>query len=353
MLHLSISTFKKYRDLLSKKFGIEYDTSHLEQLENRIRAQVQTLCSGSYDDYLSLIQKNEVECRKFLSLISTNKTNFFRHPEQYRLLEREVLPELKNKISKADKLRILSVGCSRGAELYSILMVLEQNFNGIFTVDAIGVDIDSAELEIAKSGIFAEENMLDIPGEYSSKFFKKQEDKYLIKKELVSQAKFKFQNIMEQFELGDFDLIFCRNCLIYFKEENKARITNELYKSLKIGGFLFLSPNEFIRDDCLGSLVEFSSSGLGVYTRKNPVAGSMEYHFISNRELLKIQLQLQEQSIPYKLEKYTHTSSGEKTPDHFFIIPRDFRFTLEKIMTQIGIKAVKVQSVYNDPPFFN
>ncbi|MCX7992264.1 MAG: protein-glutamate O-methyltransferase CheR, partial [Fimbriimonadales bacterium] len=167
-------------------------------------------------------------------------------PEQFEILRTQVLPDL---LKRSLHLKIWSAGSSYGAEAYSMAILLHELAPNR-SHQILGTDIDQEVLERARRGVFAESDMRNVPAEYKQKYFRAFQDTgrtlYEADPALKRYLKFERQNLLSDPYLQGFDLIACRNVVIYFSDEAKERIFREFYNALKPGGYLFLGNTERI-----------------------------------------------------------------------------------------------------------
>lgn len=214
------------------------------QMKRRIEALIAKYGIDSYDDYFKRLKSDKVILDEFLSYITINVSEFFRNPEQWTLLEKEILPYLFEHFGK--DLKIWSAACSTGDEPYSLAMILSQYMN-TNRVKIYATDIDKQILEKASLGIYHEKSLKALPRDFLSKYFKLVSDKtYQISDNIKSCVEFKQHDLLMDRYPTDFDLIVCRNVLIYFTDEAKNKIYSNFHHALKKDGLLFVGSTEQI-----------------------------------------------------------------------------------------------------------
>lgn len=212
------------------------------QMERRINSLMRGLKIEDYNQYLDLLQKDIKHWRKFIDTLTINVSEFYRNPPQWQVLETKIIPEL---MQKSHSLKIWSAGCSTGEEPYTLTMVLMQNFPNLnFTITAS--DIDDEVLNKAKAGVYNEKAVVSLPNYYQVKYFHKQETTYTVNDEVKKKVKFFKQNLLKDVFDHNYDLILCRNVVIYFTEESKAYLYRRFFEALKPGGVLFTGSTEQI-----------------------------------------------------------------------------------------------------------
>ena len=182
--------------------------------------------------------------------MTTNETLFFRDQNPFDSLKNYVLPTLTDKGRRARKIRIWSAACSSGQEAYSIAMLLAEEkvkYAGC-TFEIVGTDISREILAKAQSGIFSQfEVQRGLPIQYLVKYFVKDGDRWALKDTVKSMVSFRFFNLLEDPRLlGTFDVIFCRNVLIYFDQDTKRGILDRLSRVLTPDGLLCLGGSESV-----------------------------------------------------------------------------------------------------------
>lgn len=227
-----------------KEFNINLSAYKSNQLHRRILSLMSRVGINTIDDYVVLLKKDPSQKQKFLDFITINVSEFFRNPEIFQELKEKVkqdlLPENKN-------LKIWSAACSIGAEPYSLAMLLNEIApSGRHTI--IATDIDNTILDKARKGEYIQSEIKNVSKEYMDKYFKVYDNKYIIDQKIKNMVTFKKHDlILERYE-SDFDLIVCRNVVIYFNQDIKNEIYKKFSNSLKKGGLLFVGATESIYD---------------------------------------------------------------------------------------------------------
>ncbi|MFA9398283.1 MAG: protein-glutamate O-methyltransferase CheR [Clostridiaceae bacterium] len=236
---MEILEFKKWA---CKEYNIDLFAYKEPQLDRRIVSQMNR--SGLYDfnEYVNLLKKDKEASVKFLDHIYINVTEFFRNPELYKELENII----KNDFIKNNKsIKIWSAACSTGAEPYSVAMLLA-NLNLLSKSTILATDIDINILNRAKKGEYLSVELKNLNDNYLNKYFTRNDDFYCINSQLKKIINFKKHDlIIDKYE-KNFDLIICRNVVIYFKSEIKNKIFENMAESLKTGGYFFIGATESI-----------------------------------------------------------------------------------------------------------
>jgi chemotaxis protein methyltransferase CheR len=254
-IELSNNEFKQFQKLVYEHSGINLHEGKKELLRTRLGKRLRQTgvkTFGEYYDFVTHASDGE-ELTQMLNAISTNLTSFFRETKHFDFLEREVLSRRLKRPDGAvpQRLKLWSAGCSSGEEPYSLAMCLH-GYLGNHTAakfSIVATDISTRVLSKAKSGIYHRERLKNIPLEKLKTYFQRGHGKwegYFRLKPLVRNCiEFKRFNLMDAFPFAnDFDIIFCRNVLIYFDKMIQQAVVNKFYESLAEGGYLFIGHSE-------------------------------------------------------------------------------------------------------------
>ena len=245
-LVLSDKEFSSFQTMIYDIAGISMSLAKKPLVSGRLAKRVKHHGLGSYDDYFRLLMNNggNGELQMAIDLLTTNETYFFREPKHFDFLREKVLP-----MRRAGKpFRVWSAASSSGEEPYSIAMLLADVL-GETPWELVASDISTLILERARSGLYAMERAEKIPKSYLSRFCLKgtgsQEGKFLIAKELRNRVSYQYINLNESIpKLGEFDVIFLRNVMIYFDMETKRKVVARMLPLLAPGGFLIIGHSE-------------------------------------------------------------------------------------------------------------
>ena len=256
-LRLTDRDFERFSRLVYEQCGIKLPGHKQSMLEARLRKRVRALGLASFEEYAGLIfsgQAPEGELVRLIDVVTTNKTDFFREPAHFDFLVQTVLPALidKDGAGISRPLRIWSAGCSTGKEPYTLAMVLSvfRDSHPGFSFDILGTDISTDVLDKALKGIYAEEKAAPIPLALRRKYLLKARDpeqrQVRVVPELRNLVRFRRLNFLDaDYGLRDpFDVIFCRNVLIYFDRPTQERLLGRFADLLEAGSFLFLGHSE-------------------------------------------------------------------------------------------------------------
>lgn len=234
--------WETFKQKFNAKSRINLNDYKPTQMQRRITNLMTRHGVNSYLGFFELIDKNQQLYKDFVDYLTINVTEFFRTPEKFSELEKKVLPDL---LTKSPKLTIWSAGCSIGAEPYSLAIILsELTPNTKHRI--LATDLDVEILAKAKKGVYTSNEFKNIPQTREKKYFKQVENNFIISEEIKARVEFQRHNLLlDKFETG-FDLILCRNVVIYFTEEAKDALYRRFYAALKPGGVLFVGGTEAI-----------------------------------------------------------------------------------------------------------
>lgn len=246
--------FKVLSDYIYSEYGIKMPAAKRVMLQGRLLKRIRELNMTSYGDYVSYLfskEGQEKELYSFLSVVTTNKTDFFREPVHFDFLKQNVLPEFGANPGRGT-MKVWSAGCSSGEEPYTISIVLNEfkRANPSFNFSIMGTDISSNVLQKAAQGVYAEGKIDIIPLELKKKYFLRSKDRVnstvRVQSVLQQNLNLKYLNLMDaSYDVTEqYDVIFCRNVLIYFDRPTQEQVINKLCKHLKRDGYFFIGHSE-------------------------------------------------------------------------------------------------------------
>ncbi|MBR4343844.1 MAG: protein-glutamate O-methyltransferase CheR [Lachnospiraceae bacterium] len=222
--------------------GIDLNSYKENQMKRRIDSLILRNKVSTYSDYISIIRNDRDKFEEFVTYLTINVSEFWRNPDQWDILEKQIIPNLTG----LGTVKIWSAACSTGDEPYSAAML----FNKYFPFDRIHItatDLDKQVLKKAKEGIYEEKSLKGLPIGFKHKFFRNiSETSLQISDEVKRCVLFKEHNLLKDPYPDNFDLIMCRNVLIYFTDDAKNHIYEGFNRALKKGGYLFLGTTEQI-----------------------------------------------------------------------------------------------------------
>jgi chemotaxis protein methyltransferase CheR len=243
--------FKFIQWFMHKHVGIYFSDKKKAMVYGRVSRQMRRLHLYRFTQYRRVIEKEPQERVLFINCLTTNKTQFFREYHHFEFLEKVLIGEWQQN-GKRD-IRIWSAGCSTGEEPYSFIASLYKAgaYECFDSVEFMATDLDTNVLEHAKQGIYAQEALPSIPQRYLNPCFVKGKGKQQGKIKMVSglqkQVQFTQVNLLEQWDFTrKFDVISCRNVMIYFDKQTQAALINRFHQALNPNGVLFLGHSESI-----------------------------------------------------------------------------------------------------------
>ena len=266
---LNDANFELYRDLIYAESGITFTPTNRSILESRLKERLRE--KGNTTDvraYIDVIKSDKEEMKGFLDSITTNLTRFFRNQAHFDALEKHVIPELINNIKKIPgTIRIWSAGCSTGEEPYTIAMLLTEILPKSWNFEILASDISLKCLMTAKEGFYAESRIVGIPDNYLAKYFDKVDGGYKIHTDIHSKIKFDYHNLKNDSGQRNFDIVFCRNVIIYFDEVAQTGVINRFWDAMASRSFLFIGHSESLFG--MDTKFEFLKTEWATLYRKN------------------------------------------------------------------------------------
>lgn len=232
--------FKKDIFALTK---IDLNAYKEKQMKRRIDTLISKNSITSYKDYVALIKKDKDKFEQFVNFLTINVSEFYRNPEQWGILDKEVFPALIQKFGK--NLKIWSAACSTGDEPYSLVMALSKHMP-LNQIKILATDIDKQVLDKARMGLYNEKSIASVPPEFKKKYFTQVGNSWKVADEIKRQVEFKEHNLLKDAYPTGCHLIVCRNVLIYFTEDAKEEIYRKFNSALTKDGILFIGSTEQI-----------------------------------------------------------------------------------------------------------
>ena len=255
--------FRRIVQLVRATTGIALTERKRDLVYSRLARRIRKLGLTDFESYCALLdgEEAEAECRELVNAITTNMTSFFREAHHFEILQQEVFPALV----AGPRLRVWSAGCSSGEEPYSIAMVLKDTLEKQWCPDAkiLATDIDTQVLEKAKAGLYRSEALQPVPLALRRKYVRGTEP-CEIAPDVRALISFKPLNLLSSWPMkGPFDVIFCRNVVIYFDKPTQRTLFNRFAEMLRPGGHLMIGHSESL----LGVTDAFQHLGRTVYRR--------------------------------------------------------------------------------------
>lgn len=240
---LETDNYEKFKKDILQLAGIDLNSYKEKQMRRRINTLITKNNVKTYNDYVALIKKDKEKFDQFINFLTINVSEFYRNPDQWKILEGQVFPELIKKFGK--NLKIWSAACSTGDEPYSLVMALSRQVP-LANIKIIATDIDNQVLDTARMGLYNKKSIASVPDDLKKKYFTKVGSSYQISDEIKKRVEFKKHDLLKDPYPSGCNLIVCRNVVIYFTEEAKDVIYQKFHKALQPGGVLFIGSTEQI-----------------------------------------------------------------------------------------------------------
>ncbi|MBR6755686.1 MAG: protein-glutamate O-methyltransferase CheR [Peptococcaceae bacterium] len=252
MIKLTDQEFETLTTFVKRNYGINLEKKRV-LLEGRLNSVLIEKGCKTFSDYIKILQadRSGIELSVLLNKVTTNHTFFMREPKHFEFLKNTILPE-QEKINTRKQYNIWSAGCSVGAEVYTTAMTLHDYFGvkkSSWRFKMLATDISQNVLGKAKEGIYQEDLIKDVSPAWKNSYFKKLPDgQYQVQDSIRKDVEFRVLNLMDNFTFPTkFNLIFCRNVMIYFDQETRNQLINRFYNVLEPGGYLFIGHSETIQ----------------------------------------------------------------------------------------------------------
>ena len=235
--------YEKFKDAVLGLTKIDLNCYKERQMKRRIDALITKHGIKGYENYVQVLKTDKARFEEFVNYLTINVSEFYRNPDQWVVMERDIVPELIGKFGK--NLKIWSAACSTGDEPYSLVMALSRHIP-LNMIRITATDLDKQVIAKAKVGLYSEKSIAAVPDDLKKKYFTKVGLSYQISDEIKSRVDFKEHNLLESSYPKDYHMIVCRNVLIYFTEEAKDEVFKKFYQTLAPGGILFIGSTEQI-----------------------------------------------------------------------------------------------------------
>lgn len=251
MQHMTDTEFERACSFISRAFGLEMKAKRV-LLECRLSREREHLELPSYSHYLDLIESgaNPAATARFIDLVTTHYTYFMRESSQFTFLEEVVFPELEQRVH-GRPWNILCAGCSTGEEAYTLSMLIEDygRLRQPPQVTIRAFDISEPALSTARRGVYPASHIDKVPPHWKTLYFSPENEDFRVAEPIRNRVAFQKANLSEASAIrGSYDLIVCRNVIIYFTHEARQQTIDQFYQHLEPHGFLVLGHAEIVRD---------------------------------------------------------------------------------------------------------
>lgn len=271
-MSLSDKEFQKISEFMYRHCRLNLHDGKKELVQTRLNKRLRQLGIDNYDSYLKFVESEPGgnELTIMVDSLTTNMTYFFRENEHFEYLKNEVFSKINSR--NTNRLRIWSAGCSSGEEPYSMAIVMKENIPGIDFMDALilASDISTRVLQQGVAGEYSVEALKHTNPALRNKYFDRCDEKNGVKKFRVKDSvkklvKFRQLNLMDTWPIqGKFDIIFCRNVMIYFDKQTQQELLGRFYNALHPGGLFLVGHSESLA----GVTSDFKYVGPMIYGRE-------------------------------------------------------------------------------------
>ncbi len=254
---MSTTQFEKLRKIIYDRSGIHFQDAKKYVLESRLGHRLQELDMSTYDEYLMFLTigpYKDDEFQEMFNRITINETSFFRNEPQLDVFESRILPEILAARKDVKRLRIWSAACSSGEEPYTLAMQLHRTLGvrlSDWTIEILGTDISDKVLETAQSGRYTQYALRNTSPLVLNRYFKQDGGFYELDPSIKSMVFFERHNLKDTMQArrhGKWDIIFCRNVMIYFDADMKQTCISTFENQMEQDGYLFIGHSESLRN---------------------------------------------------------------------------------------------------------
>jgi len=243
--------FQKFREFFYRKTGIQFETSKRYFVDKRLLERMQATGNKLFRSYFTMLrfQASGEELQLLTNLMTVNETYFFREEYQFKCLVNSILPDLVKRKKTDDPIRIWVIPSSSGEEPYSIAIYLLELWADInkYDIEIVASDIDTRILSSAQRGLYTDRAVAQMPAVYIQKYFTRTSAGYQLCDEIRGSVEFTRVNLSDRADTRSyrkFDVVFCRNLLIYFDDVSRKAAAETFYDALNPGGYICLGHSE-------------------------------------------------------------------------------------------------------------
>lgn len=247
-------------EYLHKSRGCDYSGHHTAMLFRRIHFRIEVTKTENINNYLQFLINNQEEADHLIDALSITVSMFFRNPLAYEIIAHQLLPMLYYaKMANGNReFRFWSAGCANGEEPYSLAILIKDFLakeSEKFSTSIFGTDLEKKNIQFAKRGVYGPQSVNEVKLGILNRYFKQEGDSYKLNSEIRQSVNYSVYDLLNSTNFappesvfGSFDLILCRNVLIYYQPEYQDKIFYKLHRSLQPGGFLVLGEAERLSD---------------------------------------------------------------------------------------------------------
>ncbi|MCR4695012.1 MAG: protein-glutamate O-methyltransferase CheR [Pseudobutyrivibrio sp.] len=240
-----MENYEEFKTDVYKLTKIDLSSYKEKQMRRRIDSLVTKNKCKTYPEYVQLLKTDKNIFDEFVNFLTINVSEFYRNPEQWELLTKEFIPELM--AHSGQNLKIWSAACSTGDEPYSLVMALSEHMP-LNKIKIYATDLDKQVIATAKVGLYNDKSVANVPAHLKKKFFTQVGNSFQISEDVKRCVEFKEHNLLKDQYPSNYDMIVCRNVLIYFTDEAKEEVYRKFAASLRDDGILFIGSTEQVLD---------------------------------------------------------------------------------------------------------
>lgn len=254
---MSEAQFKRLSKIIYDRSGIHFHEAKKYILESRLSHRMHELEIGDFDQYIAYLTMGPYQMDEFQEMfnrITINETSFFRNDAQLAVFEQQILPDLLEARSGTKRLRIWSAACSTGEEPFTLAMLLHRSLGvriADWNIEILGTDISEKALGVAQKGVYTNYALRSTPALIKDRYFKADGHNFVLSDSIRELVNFERHNLKDRLAAkrhGTWDVIFCRNVLIYFDDDMKKGVISMFANQLAKDGTLFIGHSERIKE---------------------------------------------------------------------------------------------------------
>jgi chemotaxis protein methyltransferase CheR len=250
-VHVTQEEVRRLCEFLYRRTGMSFADNKRYYIDRRLAERIATTGSSSFQAYFAMLRSDaDHEIEHLVNAFTVNETYFYREDHQLRCMTSDLLGEIVGRKRTGDSIRIWSIPCSTGEEPYSIAIWLMENWAEVdrYNIEIVGSDIDTRALTAAAAGVYRERALMRVPRHVVDRYFAPaDDDQYRIDPGLRESIQFTRVNLVDAADMSrsrGFDIVFCRNVLIYFDDASRRIAAENLYDCLHPGGYICLGHSE-------------------------------------------------------------------------------------------------------------
>jgi chemotaxis protein methyltransferase CheR len=221
-------------------------------LIRRFKARMRNRCTLTYDDYMALLDRDQSEYIKLFDKLTINVTEFYRNPEMWEAFKCMVLPKVLARPEEKRIVRFWSAGCASGEEPYTIAMLVDQHLcrEHHLQIAIRGTDLDEDALKAARAGVYHCDKLRKLPESLKGRDFTAVGENFQLKDRIMDMVRFQRHDLISGKKNKYFDVILCRNVIIYFTRAQQLKLFHEFHDALSMEGFMVLGKTETLLREC-------------------------------------------------------------------------------------------------------